>query len=425
MSARRSAGVALFEKFNCATDPALLANALSAGLTFGLHDLLRLCVQDNLLPILSKISTNRLGWMLARLLQTFRDLDTRHVALALLTAAGSSASAVAWCAASVLMRGKLKWREVLQPFLGDPERMAATHPLGRSYLTLCLRGAMFDLSPARLLNWALTPEWAHAWVDVASGRQWLPRSATTALQVAATVQLLDRMSELGCPPQPLALEHVVRQALVPAGDDAAPLRDGVLRWPALGLPGTTLLVGLAVMRQTAALRRLVDLGVRAVPNAQGEPPLAALLTALHMRPSHYRMRRDVLDVMLAAGADVNAARPSDGLTALHLAAMTPTRLLHEVPLLLACGANPNLYAHDGRTPLACALPGSLSDGKLLVAATTVPPTRPTIVPQWDGAEMQAPTGKITELRAADRDTVRCSSSVLCSSDERDRGRRWW
>jgi len=71
-------------------------------------------------------------------------------------------------------------------------------------------------------------------------------------------------------------------------------------------------------------------------------------TPLHTAAGGFINRKDVVEVLLAHGADVNA-RDEMGMTPLYLMAITgQTR---KMELLLAYGADVNAAAHDGTTPL--------------------------------------------------------------------------
>lgn len=72
-------------------------------------------------------------------------------------------------------------------------------------------------------------------------------------------------------------------------------------------------------------------------------------TPLHVAGGGFTNRKDVVEVLLAHGADVNA-RDDMGMTPLYLMAFVPSQT-RKMELLLTYGADANATANDGTTPL--------------------------------------------------------------------------
>jgi ankyrin repeat protein len=115
------------------------------------------------------------------------------------------------------------------------------------------------------------------------------------------------------------------------------------------------LVKAAGAGDVAKVRSLLDQGVdpNAASSGMGRSALAY---------AAFYKRAEVMEVLLAAGADPNA-RSKLGQTALHevLNAPGPSRKLEMVKLLLAHGADVNAKDNIGMTPLALAKLDELED----------------------------------------------------------------
>jgi ankyrin repeat protein len=125
-----------------------------------------------------------------------------------------------------------------------------------------------------------------------------------------------------------------------------------------GVPGGTPLLHAAVFGMTEAVDVLVEAGaeVHGIEEAAAagdvtewleDAPADARLRALVMAADHQRL--EVIDELLAAGTPIDAVDPAFGGHPLRAAAENgrPDSVQH----LLARGADPNLRAADGSTPL--------------------------------------------------------------------------
>ena len=92
-----------------------------------------------------------------------------------------------------------------------------------------------------------------------------------------------------------------------------------------------------------AVKQHIAAGADVNANAKGEEGLTPLQYAT------FHGHKEVAELLIAKGADVDARQYGNGLTSLHYAALNGRKVI--VELLIAKGANENAKADNGATPL--------------------------------------------------------------------------
>jgi hypothetical protein len=417
-----SALPAYFDSLGIGSDPILLGNAISAAIHAVSIEFLRLCVTDALFPVLCRIHPNRLARLLRKLVRDcgFSEV-TKSCASALLKAAGPVSSPVAWSAACVVITSFRQWRAFLHPFMGSPSDVLR-FPLGRRYLADVLLAVIHTGAGPLERTWALAPEHIHIWDAMMRDlcRQWGRWSAFGT----GSASVFEYLFQHGARADMDLLLSIATSPSI-CGSDAAhacttmvathlPAGTACDLYIARSTGNTTLMTVLAKLRFTRTLEALCHAGARVHP-PPADTSMTPLLTLMSAALVSYVNRLQVaptVKALLAAGDSINATRPTDGLTPLHLATLMCDRAA-TLSVLLEAGADANVYDLFGLTPLGLLENLSQPDQeslRLLRAATHVPVHRLAELTAGSGGCTVPQTVK--RIACGDHDKVWCCADLL-------------